>query len=530
MEKHRAIAAQIKEHNRRRIGFLSDPRDGEMLVLEQTREELTMTRNTMRKSLLLGTVALMAGVGLASAQGMREGVGGAAGGGAEQHGTSSGSPAAKSQGGAEIQSKGKAETRGQGANEQKAQGAQPVKTRMSGQAKPERSTTGQGSSEKDELNTKSSGNENLKTKNSSKEDIKARSSEKKDLNSKASAKDSAKTGERSTTGQGTSEKTDTKGATDSKSQTQEKPAAGQNQTTGSSTQNQNATQTQSGAGIQSQAGTKITAQQQTTIQTSVLSARNAPRVDHVNFAVHTGVVVPRSVNVVAISTFPVLIETFPQYRDYSFFVVEDEIVFVDRGHKVVDVVPVGPRARFSGASSGSSAVVAVDLSEPEIREVQQVLVQRGFLHGHVTGVWSTESREALIAFQRKEGFEASGSVDTRTVGALGLSGKVKAQSSTSTQGSSSTTTTGQSQSGTSGKSTTGQNSPRQNQSTTGQDKSGTQKPSDKQSSGPSQSTTGQGSSSNPPSGGSSMNSSSSSSTSGSSGQSSTPSPEKNKQN
>ncbi|MGA7014181.1 MAG: hypothetical protein WBZ16_17820, partial [Pseudolabrys sp.] len=66
MEKHRAIAAQIEEHNRRRIGFLSDPCDSEMLVLEQTREELTMTRNTMRKGLLLGTVALMAGVGLAS--------------------------------------------------------------------------------------------------------------------------------------------------------------------------------------------------------------------------------------------------------------------------------------------------------------------------------------------------------------------------------------------------------------------------------------------------------------------------------
>ena len=394
-----------------------------------------MTRNTMRKSLLLGTVALMAGVGLASAQGMREGVGGADGGGAEQHGTSSGSPGAKSQGGAEIQSKGKAETRGHGANEQKAQGAQPEKNRVSGQTKPERSTTGQGSSEKDELNSKSSGKENLKTKNSGKEDLKARSSEKKDLNSKASAKDPAKTGERSTTGQGTSEKTDAKGAADSKSQTQEKPAAGQNRTTGSSTQNQNATQTQSGAGIQSQAGTKITAQQQTTIQQSVLSARNAPRVDHVNFAVHTGVVVPRSVNVVAISTFPVLIETFPQYRDYSFFVVEDEIVFVDRGHKVVDVVPVGPRARFSRGSSGSSAV-AVDLSEPEIREVQLVLVQRGFLHGRVTGVWSTETREALIAFQRKEGFEASGSIDTRTISALGLSGKVKAQSSTSTQGSS----------------------------------------------------------------------------------------------
>ena len=167
-----------------------------------------------------------------------------------------------------------------------------------------------------------------------------------------------------------------------------------------------------------------------------------PRVDHVNFAVHTGAIIPRSVNIVAISTFPVLIDAFPRYRDYSFFVVEDEIVFVDRGHKVVDIVPAGPRTRFSGSSS--STTVAVNLSEPEIREVQQVLVQRGFLHGRVTGVWGPETREALITFQRKEGFSATGSIDTRTVGALGLSGKVKAQESSSTQGSNSTTTTGQS--------------------------------------------------------------------------------------
>ena len=254
---------------------------------------------------------------------------------------------------------------------------------------------------------------------------------------KNSAKGSAKTNERSTTGQGTSDKTDMKGAADSKTQTPN--ATGQNQTSGSATQNQ------SGANIQSQAGAKLTSQQQTTIQQSVLSARNVPRVDHVNFAVHTGAIIPRSVNIVAISTFPVLIETFPQYRDYSFFVVEDEIVFVDRGHKVVDVVPVGPRTRFSRASS--STAVAVNLSEPEIREVQLVLVQRGFLHGRATGVWGPDTHEALIAFQRKEGFSATGSIDTRTVGALGLSGKVKAQESSSTQGSSSTTTTGQGQSG-----------------------------------------------------------------------------------
>jgi hypothetical protein len=197
---------------------------------------------------------------------------------------------------------------------------------MSDQAKPERSTTGQGSSEKDEPKAKGSGKEDLKAKSSGADELKSKSksSAKEDLKAKGqgSAKDSAKTNERSTTGQGTSDKTDMKGAADSKTQTPN-ATTGQNQTSGSATQNQ------SGANIQSQAGAKLTSQQQTTIHQSVLSARNVPRVDHANFAVHTGAIIPRSVNIVAISTFPVLIETFPQYRDYSFFVVEDEIVFVD---------------------------------------------------------------------------------------------------------------------------------------------------------------------------------------------------------
>src|SRR5262249_34194396 len=99
---------------------------------------------------------------------------------------------------------------------------------------------------------------------------------------------------------------------------------------------------------------------------------------------------------------PILVQTFPQDRHYRFLVVEDEIVIVDRSHKVVDVVPAGPRARFSRSSGGTSTAVAVNLSEREIREVQQVLVSRGFLHGRVTGVWGPETRDALIAFQRKE--------------------------------------------------------------------------------------------------------------------------------
>jgi hypothetical protein len=516
-----------------------------------------MTRTKMKKELLLGTVALMAGIGLASAQGLREG--GSAGG--SERGTSQMSPGSgTAQRGSETRSEGAADhkARSQSDRQMKQEHVEGEgsKKATSGQAndRQERSTTGQGSAEKSESAKGSASKEESKSKDEDKAEGKSKGMTTGQTSTKGSTQ-GANRGEKSATGKASPEKNEQstggqgpRGGGDNKAQsqpdkqqpaqTQAPDAAKQNQTTGSATRNQNATQTQdqnatqqSGAAIQSQAGTKITAQQQTTIQQSVLSARNSPHVDHVNFAVHTGAVVPTSVRVVAVSTFPVLIDVFPQYRDHSFFVVEDEVVIVDRAHKVVDVVPAGPRARFSRSSSGSSAVVAVDLSEPEIREVQQVLIQRGFLHGRVTGVWGAETREALIAFQRKERFEASGGIDTRTVTALGLSGKVKAQSSTSTQGSTSTTTTGQGQSGTSGQSTTTQNPPTQNQSTTGQDKSSAQKPSDKQSSGPSQSTTGQGSSAQ--SGGSSSSStpghsSSPSSPSGTSGQSNMP--EKNKQN
>ncbi len=128
---------------------------------------------------------------------------------------------------------------------------------------------------------------------------------------------------------------------------------------------------------------QVSSQQRTTIQRSVLEARNVPRVDRVSFSIHTGTVVPRDVRIVSVTTFPALIEVFPRYRDYSFFVVEEEIVFVDRSHKIVDVVPVGGGARVG--SSSTSTTVAVDLSEPEIREIQLVLIKRGYFHGRADG-------------------------------------------------------------------------------------------------------------------------------------------------
>jgi len=210
----------------------------------------------------------------------------------------------------------------------------------------------------------------------------------------------------------------------------------------------------------------------------VLSARNAPRVNvnSINFAINAGVVVPSHVNVVAVSAFPALIDIVPDFRDDSFFVVDDEIVVLDRSRRVVDVVPAGPRTHFSQnfsrSSVGRGAAASLNLSATEIREVQQVLIDRGFLTGQVDGVFNDRTRQALISFQRREGIQASGSIDSRTVSSLGLSNKIGEQSNQSTSGSQSTTV-GQGQSGTQ-QNTTGQgdgqaNAPApQNQSTTGQ--------------------------------------------------------------
>src|SRR5262249_46885234 len=58
-------------------------------------------------------------------------------------------------------------------------------------------------------------------------------------------------------------------------------------------------------------------------------------------------------------------------------------------------------------------------------------------------VFGTETREALIAFQKREGIEATGSIDTRTVGSLGLQDKIKAGGARGELGTGSSSGTGE---------------------------------------------------------------------------------------
>jgi hypothetical protein len=52
----------------------------------------------------------------------------------------------------------------------------------------------------------------------------------------------------------------------------------------------------------------------------------------------TGTSVPTSVHVVAVPQ--VLVEIYPEYRGHMYFVVGDEIIIVDRNHRIIAVIAV----------------------------------------------------------------------------------------------------------------------------------------------------------------------------------------------
>jgi peptidoglycan hydrolase-like protein with peptidoglycan-binding domain len=133
-----------------------------------------------------------------------------------------------------------------------------------------------------------------------------------------------------------------------------------------------------------------------------------------------GTTVPTSVRVVEVPD--VLVRIHPEWRSHRFFVVREDIVIVDTSHRIVAVVPVGSSgAQFDNRDRGSGGVRsgALNLSVEEIREVQQVLVREGF-DVEVDGRLSPKTNEALISFQRKNGLQATGQIDTQTVTKLGV--------------------------------------------------------------------------------------------------------------
>src|SRR5262249_47988496 len=97
---------------------------------------------------------------------------------------------------------------------------------------------------------------------------------------------------------------------------------------------------QQGQAQQGQAGgsVNLTTEQRTKIRQTVLTGGNVPRASNVNFSVNVGTVVPTSVRVVEVPS--VIVDIHPQWRGFWYFVVGDEIIIVDRNHKIVAILAV----------------------------------------------------------------------------------------------------------------------------------------------------------------------------------------------
>jgi hypothetical protein len=74
------------------------------------------------------------------------------------------------------------------------------------------------------------------------------------------------------------------------------------------------------------AETKMTTEQRTQIREKVIST--GPKVANVNFSLNVGTVVPRTVRFAEVPS--VIIDIHPEWRGYSYFIVNDQIIIVER--------------------------------------------------------------------------------------------------------------------------------------------------------------------------------------------------------
>jgi Putative peptidoglycan binding domain/Protein of unknown function (DUF1236) len=212
--------------------------------------------------------------------------------------------------------------------------------------------------------------------------------------------------------------------------TQQEHQQGSAQNQGQNRDNQRQGQAQQGqgqAGRDEQAGSvRLTAEQRTKVRQEIFSGNNVPRIDNATFSVRVGTVVPTDVRIAVVPE--ALIEIHPEWRGDQYFVVQDDIVIVDRDRHIIAVMPVGSSA---AQREGSSQRTSSDLNESTIREVQMKLNQKGFDVGPADGIMGPRTKDALAQFQRQEGLQVSGDIDNATADALGAAPSTTGQGSPS---------------------------------------------------------------------------------------------------
>ena len=384
----------------------------------------------MRKQLLLSTAAVLAGISLASAQGMpgAQSSGSSNAAGHAQQSTQPAQPAQSRSGQAQ-----------QGAQEQSKQGQSQRSEGSSGQREP---TTGQSSQSQQGRQGQREPNAQGRHEPTSGQSGRSEREPASGQNTHTQRDQGRQTQQpaRNQPEQATKQNQQPQSQGQAAQQRKEAQPSQTQPQQGQAQQNQQGSapgHTQTGA-AQTQAGGRVTlnADQQTRIRETVLTRSDVPRLNRVNFALSAGTMVPTSVHVVAVPE--TLFAIYPEWREDMYFVVRDDIIIVDHSHRIVAVLPVGSsgaRAQY-GSSGSQGSGMAMQLSRDEIRQVQIILNQKGFNIGEPDGVLGERTRAALIQFQRQQGFQASGHMDQQTMGALGVSKAGTGQQGQQTQPSS----------------------------------------------------------------------------------------------
>jgi hypothetical protein len=255
----------------------------------------------------VAALALIAGTGMANAQGMGKESGGATGGASTQHSspadTSAGSSRSESTGAAKSESSEKGEMKGgmkSSQSEQKQPGAmknERAEDNVKGGSTSQRAEDRAKGSETKGADSKRA-DDNMKNGRDNNMKAEGRDNNARDNNMKAEGKDKSGTN------------------------------AAENNRTNERTQ---ATTGQAGAGA------KLSTEQRTKIST-VIKSQHVESVNNVNFSVSVGTRVPR--DGVRFSTLPAEVVTiYPQWRGYDYIVVHDRIVIIDpQTYEIVEII------------------------------------------------------------------------------------------------------------------------------------------------------------------------------------------------